>query len=80
MPTSARADVGIGPYMGNQNRKNRVSPLQRLSAGPAGIQVVPRILFALKSMDFGAFSFFVLKIKTQTEGEINNGKRITQGV
>ena len=51
------------------SREVRVSPLQRLSAGPAGIQVVPRILFALKSMDFGAFSFSVLKIKTQTKGE-----------
>ena len=44
------------------------------------IQVVPRILFALKSMDFGAFSFFVLKVKLKQEGENQNGKRITQGV
>ena len=63
-----------------RSREVRVSPLQRLSAGPAGIQVVPRILFALKSMDFGAFSFFVLKVKLKQEGENQNGKRITQGV
>ena len=45
-----------------------------------GIQVVPRILFALKSYDFGAFFISVLKIKTQTKGVNQNGKRITQGV
>ena len=45
------------------SRGDRVSPLQRLSAGPAGIQVVPRIHFALKSMDFGAFYISVLKVK-----------------
>ena len=32
-----------------------------LSAGQTGIQVVPRSLFALKSMDFGAFFHSVLK-------------------
>jgi hypothetical protein len=51
------------------SREVRVSPLQRLSAGLTGIQVVPRILFALKSMDFGAFFISVLKIKTQTTKE-----------
>ena len=60
------------------SREVRVSPLQRLSAGFSGIQVVPRILFALKSLDFGAFSISVLKVKTQTKGENKNGKRITE--
>ena len=46
-PRSSLSEIG--------SREVRVSPLQRLSAGLTGIQVVPRILFALKSMDFGAF-------------------------
>ena len=65
---SAHTGVAISVYYDWFSRRTRVSPLQRLSAGPAGIQVVPRILFALKSYDFGAF-FSVLKIKTQTKGE-----------
>ena len=51
------------------SREVRVSPLQRLSAGLTGIQVVPRIHFALKAMDFGAFFFSVLKIKLKQKGE-----------
>ena len=58
------------------SREVRVSPLQRLSAGPAGIQVVPRILFALKSYDFGAFFISVLKIKTQTKEKIKMAREL----
>ena len=44
------------------SREVRVSPLQRLSAGQAGIQVVPRILFALRRSQ-GDFLLSVLKQK-----------------
>ena len=65
-------------FLKNSSREVRVSPLQRLSAGSAGIQVVPRIMFALKSMDFGVF--FRPESQTQTKGDKYNGKRITEGV
>ena len=61
------------------SREVRVSPLQRLSAGSAGIQVVPRIMFALKSMDFQGV-IFRPESQAQTKGDKYNGKRITEGV
>jgi len=47
----------------------RVSPLQRLSAGLTGIQVVPRIFIRPEVNGLQGVFFFRPEAKTQTKGE-----------